>query len=171
MSKARLVSPPNNFHDPSTFSNPEIYFTRHLSLELDINPFLKLIKGTVTIEAEILQVEQDPFLILDIRGLDILLVQDPKTGKNYSYHIEHGNLGSALKISLRGFSFTDQTVHVRISYKTQGEGGTHPVGGACGWLNPEQTAGGKLPYLFTQSQSIHARSIFPCQVFVVFHSR
>ncbi|GJQ08467.1 hypothetical protein GpartN1_g258.t1 [Galdieria partita] len=163
MSKRRLVSPPNDFHDPSTYSNPNIYFTRHLSLELDINPFQKVIKGIVTIEAEILQVEQDPYLVLDTRGLQITQVQDPKTGKNYSYQIEHGKLGSALKVSLRGFSFPDQTVRVRISYTTQGEGEGHPVGGACGWLTPEQTAGGKLPYLFTQSQTIHARSIFPCQ--------
>ncbi|CAN0008396.1 unnamed protein product, partial [Sphacelaria rigidula] len=40
---------------------------------------------------------------------------------------------------------------------------TSPRSTAIQWLPPEQTHGGKYPYLFTQSQAIHARSLFPCQ--------
>lgn len=40
---------------------------------------------------------------------------------------------------------------------------TTPKSTAIQWLNPEQTVGKTHPYLFTQSQAIHARSLLPCQ--------
>lgn len=40
---------------------------------------------------------------------------------------------------------------------------TSPEARALQWLEASQTAGGGAPFLFSQCQAIHARSIFPCQ--------
>ena len=40
---------------------------------------------------------------------------------------------------------------------------TSPEARALQWLNAAQTAGGNYPFLYSQCQAIHARSIFPCQ--------
>lgn len=40
---------------------------------------------------------------------------------------------------------------------------TSPEARALQWMSPSQTAGGQHPFLYSQCQATHARSIFPCQ--------
>jgi leukotriene-A4 hydrolase len=60
--------------------------------------------------------------------------------------------GSRLRIDLPAGATA-----VRISYRTS------PSASALQWLTPAQTTGGKHPYLFSQCQAIHARSVVPLQ--------
>lgn len=69
----------------------------------------------------------------------------------------HEKFGSALTIKLEQALKEGEQAKIVIDYATT-EGCT-----ACQWLDPSQTVGKKHPYLFTQCQAIHARSLVPCQ--------
>lgn len=47
---------------------------------------------------------------------------------------------------------------LKIEYSTSPKGAS-----ALQWMSPSQTLGKQQPYLFSQCQAIHARSIMPCQ--------
>jgi leukotriene-A4 hydrolase len=89
---------------------------------------------------------------LDTRSLQIEAVEAAGQPLPYELGAEDPVLGSRLRITL-----PPGTPSVLIRYRT-GEQAT-----ALGWLAPEQTAGKRQPYLFSQCQAIHARSIVPLQ--------
>jgi leukotriene-A4 hydrolase len=91
-------------------------------------------------------------LDLDTRGLHIEAVEAAGQPLPYELGAADPVLGSRLRITL-----PPGTPSVVIRYQT-GEQAT-----ALGWLAPEQTAGKRQPYLFSQCQAIHARSIVPLQ--------
>ena len=90
-------------------------------------------------------------LDLDTRDLSILGVLSD-TGEPLDHTLSPAEpiLGSRLRVSL-----PPGTRALRIAYRTS------PQATALQWLSPAQTAGGKHPYLFSQCQSIHARSVIP----------
>ena len=65
--------------------------------------------------------------------------------------------GTALSIQLQKALKKEEQVDVKIKYNTT-EGCT-----GLQWLTPQQTIGKHHPYLFSQFQAIHARSVVPCQ--------
>ena len=67
-------------------------------------------------------------------------------------------LGSRLRIHLH------KPLEIGDEIKLVTEFSTSPESSALQWLQPAQTAGKKMPYLFSQAQAIHARSFVPCQV-------
>ena len=92
-------------------------------------------------------------LDLDTRGLTI----DAVVGANgapleHTLHAADPILGSRLEISVPKGADA-----VCIRYRTS------PDASALQWLTPEQTLGKQHPYLFSQCQAIHARSVIPCQ--------
>ncbi|WP_354696064.1 M1 family metallopeptidase [Elongatibacter sediminis] len=65
--------------------------------------------------------------------------------------------GHAVRIDLPVDFELAGVFRIRIDYQTG------PGASAIMWLPPELTAGGEHPFMFTQSQSIHARSWIPLQ--------
>jgi leukotriene-A4 hydrolase len=92
-------------------------------------------------------------LDLDTRDLAIESVEDAAgRALAWTLHAPEPHLGARLAIELAA-----TTPSVRIRYRTS------PEASALQWLAPAQTRGGVHPYLFSQCQAIHARSIIPLQ--------
>ena len=75
----------------------------------------------------------------------------------FAYGQTDSTFGTPLQITLPAGSKKGDKFDVRVKYTTS------PSAGAIQWLPPAQTKGGKYPYLFTQCQAIHCRSMVPIQ--------
>ena len=148
--------------DVHTLGNPGEVRVTHLDLDLTVHFESKELAGVA-----ILDIERQPGvgegvpLQLDTRGLTIAGVgtrsskadpSRPFTPARFQLGTADPILGSRLTIPLQ-----PGTEQVRIEYRTA------PSAGALQWLDPSLTAGKARPYLFTQSEAIHARSWIPLQ--------
>lgn len=141
--------------DVHSYSNPEEVIVKHVDLDWDILFDQKVIKGSATLTIE--NLANSNTLILDTRDLTIEKTESSTDGKTFqSAKFELGSadkiLGSSLTISVStGIKF------VRIFYSTS------PNASGLQWLLPQQTAGKKQPFMFSQAQAIHSRSFIPLQ--------
>lgn len=155
--------PPAEYQDPSSFSFPGIHFTRNMHIDFTIDFNTRLLHG----EARYTFLVKNPSateLVLDIRGLTIKYIKMEDKILDYSIDNLSSPIGNALRIRLPDYLAVgdQQNIFRTIGYSTPGNGAGHQAGGALDWLNSEQTSSGE-PFAFTQCQSIHARSIVPCQ--------
>ena len=161
MSKYDQPGPGNSGKaDPHSYGNPEHVQIQQFELDLKVDFEKRRLSGLVILD--ILRQEGAPdalTLDLDTRGLTIEEVDvhrlDPvrfDPFKPVPFHLSPVDpiLGSKLSIEL-----TPAAMQVRIRYHTS------PDAQALQWLDPGHTAGKKQPFLFTQSQAIHARSWIP----------
>jgi leukotriene-A4 hydrolase len=145
--------------DPSSLSNPGSVRGIHLKLELSVEFEKRIIHGTASYMCRV-EEEGATHFILDTSTLVISSVQVDGTRAKFMQRVEHPIYGSALEIALPGPPrAVGSTLDVVVVYHTS----TRST--AVQWLPPAQTAGKEHPYLFTQCQAIHARSLLPCQVY------
>jgi len=115
------------------------------------------LSGSVEFTAEVLE-EGAESLKLDTRALTIKGASVEGIPAKFSVAKPNEALGTCLIIPLPpSLRSKGKTVKITVDYNTS------PQSSACQWLPPAQTAGKKYPYLFTQCQAIHARSLLPCQ--------
>lgn len=132
--------------DVHSFSRPDLIRVRHLDLDFDVRFDRKILEGSATLHFDS---TDQPELIVDTRDLEIHSVEN---AAGFELGPRDPILGSALKIQLnKGSSW------VRVKYSTS------PGASGLQWLEPAQTAGKEHPFLYTQSQAIHARSWIPLQ--------
>jgi len=141
--------------DWHTYSNYQEIITTHLHLDLAINFESKQIEGSIEHHLKRIASDVDS-LILDTRDLDIHKAETFDGNKwlatSFKLAKRDSVRGSKLTISL-----PKSATRVKVHYNSR------PEASGLQWLLPIQTAGKKQPFMFSQSQAIHARSWLPIQ--------
>ena len=137
--------------DEHSFARPLEARVTHVALDLDVDFDARRIGGTATLD--IARRPDAKQIVLDDKGLEIEGIADG-SGKPLQFTVgaKDPNLGTPLQVALR-----PDTQRLVIKYKSA------PDAGALQWLTPQQTAGKKLPFLFSQGESIENRSWIPTQ--------
>eukprot|EP00271_Cylindrocystis_brebissonii_P012994 TRINITY_DN32530_c0_g1_i1.p1 TRINITY_DN32530_c0_g1~~TRINITY_DN32530_c0_g1_i1.p1 ORF type:complete len:623 (+),score=123.87 TRINITY_DN32530_c0_g1_i1:302-2170(+) len=135
--------------DPHSFTDGNQPLTTDVTLQLRVDFKAKKLAGSATLK---LASKASGALNLDTRGLVIKGAKD-SIGREVKFQLVVP--ADPIKGTLLLLELYDDSV--TIMYETT-EAST-----AIQWLSPEQTGGGKQPYVYTQCQAIHARSVFPCQ--------
>jgi aminopeptidase N len=137
--------------DTASYAKPLEARVHHVALDLNVDFDAKRLGGTATLDIDRKPDARE--IILDDKGLEIESITD---GSNQPLQYKVGaadpKLGAPLTVALG-----PDTKRLVIKYKSA------PDAGALQWLTPEQTAGKKQPYLFSQGQAIENRSWIPTQ--------
>ena len=136
--------------DPHSYYDTTQPRTRRLRLNWFVSFERRQIDGSVRLE---LEKPSRGRLDLDSKALDIHSV-NTQDGIGVPFHLEDPDpiLGRRLRLEL-----PDRTTSITIHYATS------PEAIALQWLEPEMTLGKSLPFMYSQCQAIHARTVLPCQ--------
>jgi hypothetical protein len=166
--EAPISAVPAPVEDVHSHARPDEVKVRHLGLRLALDFEARRLAGTATLLLD--RLAPDRPLVLDTRDLEITAVQtaraavdDPLRGiaelegvpwRDAKWELGAADpiLGAPLTVEL-----PEGATLVRVAYRTA------PEATGLQWLEPTQTADGTHPFLYSQSQAIHARSWIPCQ--------
>jgi len=145
---APMMALPRDIH---SFARPEVARVTHVDLDLHADFGARRITGTATLDVQAAPGARE--IVLDTKDLAIREVTDG-AGRPLPFALGEPDsiLGRALTVQL-----PEGTRKVAIVY------GTSPDAAALQWLTPEQTAGKRHPYLFSQGQAILTRTWIPTQ--------
>ena len=133
-------------HSHTDLSQPR---QRHLSWKAEVDFTGRRLQATATLHFD----RGGGPVDLDSRGLEIQGIEAPDgTPLRFELGQPEPILGERLRVLL-----PEGVDTCAIRYRTGAEAS------ALQWLEPEQTAGGKAPFLYSQCQAIHARSVIPLQ--------
>jgi hypothetical protein len=143
-------------HDEHSYAQPDQVRIGDLALDLAVDFDKKQLSGTATYTLKWLD-PQATQLVLDTRDLDITRVEGAnREGQwvplKYALSARDPILGSRLTIQV-----PERDTSVRVAYTTS------PDASGLQWLDPAMTQGKQQPFMFSQSEAIHARSWVPLQ--------
>jgi len=137
------------FKDPASYTDLSQGKIKHIGFRISVD------FSTRTLQIEATYQMKEPIqgsLFLDSFKLELLKAHVNGRELAWEFDARDDILGD--RLHLKGFE-DDSTF--TLTFRTS------PEARALQWLNASQTAGGNYPFLFSQCQAIHARSIFPCQ--------
>ncbi|XP_043642326.1 leukotriene A-4 hydrolase isoform X2 [Drosophila teissieri] len=145
--------------DPSSYSQPDLITTEHSALNWKVDFGATKIQGSVLHRFKVLTANLDKIL-LDVRDINVtnatLLAGGSELPINFFISDAVDDIGQKLTLELPSGT-AKGSLNVRIDYETSSSAS------GLQWLNPAQTLGKEHPYMFSQCQAIHARSVIPCQ--------
>lgn len=138
--------------DEHTFSKADLAVVKHLDLDIKVDFDTQTISGKASWKID--NISKGNEIIFDENTLNITKVtlgdEEKETkfelGKEVEFH------GKPLHITIE-----PNTTKVNIYYSTTKDAV------ALQWLNPQQTADKKKPFVFSQGESIWSRTWIPCQ--------
>jgi len=136
--------------DWHSFARPQIARVTHVALDLALDFQNRRIAGTATLDLQAADGAQE--IVLDSKGLQISAVTDAG-GRALPFQVGAGDAIRGQPVSVR----MGPARQIRIAYTAA------PDAAALQWLTPQQTAGGRHPYLFSQGQAILNRTWMPTQ--------
>ena len=144
--------------DPNTVSNYNQWKTKHTIAELAVDFKKQRLHGRVTLQLQSITEKESEEIVLDTSFLDVQSISiDGTETSSWKVKPRTEPYGSPLSISIPGGASRGSVISLAISLSTT-ERCT-----ALQWFDRAQTSNGKYPYMFSQCQAIHNRSIFPCQ--------
>jgi len=138
--------------DEHTFSKPDLAVVKHLDLDIKVDFETQTISGKASWQID--NISKGNEIIFDENTLTITKVTlgDDEKETKFELGPEVEFHGKPLHITIE-----PNTAKVNIYYNTNKDAV------ALQWLNPQQTADKKKPFLFSQGESIWSRTWIPCQ--------
>ncbi|CAF1304790.1 unnamed protein product [Adineta ricciae] len=161
------------YYDPSSVSNFNRFRVNHTHFDFNVNFDSCILNGYVQLDVVRLDPEQceysstiknsesneiphnlDGKLILDARQLNVEKVVHETTLLPFKINTEY----NSLIIDIEQIPKDIISISILIYYSTLSDQSK-----ALQWMTKEQTADRQYPFMYSQCQAIHARSLYPCQ--------
>ena len=135
--------------DPTTYADPSQGRIKHIDfrIKVDFDERVFDIEATYQLKEPI-----SGELTLDSYKIDLKEAKANGRALTWEFDPEDEILGQRLQ--LNGL---ENNSNFTLKFRTS------PEARALQWMKASQTKGGQHPFLFSQCQATHARSIFPCQ--------
>ncbi len=148
-------------HDYFSFANTKQFTTEHIALDLLVDFEVEALRGSVTLKLRRLDQDARDVILdtrdLSIRNVEVQLANGTSLAAEFRFGDRDEVKGTPLYVRLPDDARSLEAFALTLDYSTS------PESTALQWLPPELTAGGKHPLMFSQSQTIHARSWIPLQ--------